>query len=79
MCRTLSGDMGPPVGDGNTHSLFPSFAFLYFQNAYRVCRQGQCAIGVLRFQWHLNDLAVDAPDLPLNPKVSFFQINVRPF
>lgn len=21
MCNTLSGDMGPPVGDGNTHSL----------------------------------------------------------
>ena len=55
------------------------FAFLYFQNAYRVCRQGQGAVGVFRFQRHLNDLAVDAPDLPLNPKVSFFQINVRPF
>ena len=25
MCRTLSGDMGPPVGDGNTHSLLPVF------------------------------------------------------
>ena len=28
------------------------------------------------FQRHFNDLAVDAPDLPLNPEVSFFQINV---
>ena len=55
------------------------FAFLYFQNAYRVCRQGQCAVGVFRFQRHLNDFAVDAPDLPLNPEVPFFQINVRPF
>ena len=55
------------------------FAFLYFQNAYRVCRQRQCAVGVFCFQRHLNNLAVDAPDLPLNPKVSFFQINVRPF
>lgn len=25
MCSTLSGDMGPPVGDGNTHSLLPVF------------------------------------------------------
>ena len=55
------------------------FAFLYFQIAYRVCRQRQGAVGVFRFQRHLNDFAVDAPDLPLNPKVSFFQINVRPF
>ena len=55
------------------------FAFLYFQNAYRVCRQRQGAVGVFRFQRHLNDFAVDAPDLPLNPEVSFFQINVRPF
>ena len=52
---------------------------LLHQNVYRVCRQGQCAVGVLRFQRHLNDFAVDAPDLPPNPKVSFFQINVRPF
>ena len=44
-----------------------------------ICRQGQCAVGVFRFQRHLNDFAVDAPNLPLNPKVSFFQINVRPF
>ena len=57
----------------------PNFAFLHFQNVYRVCRQRQCAVGVFRFQRHLNDLAVDAPDLPLNPEVSFFQINVRPF
>ena len=55
------------------------FAFLYFQNVYRVCRQRQGAVGIFCFQRHLNDLAVDAPDLPLNPKVSFFQINVRPF
>ena len=25
MCNTLSGEMGPPVGDGNTHSLLPVF------------------------------------------------------
>ena len=25
MCNTLSGDMGPPVGDVNTHSLLPVF------------------------------------------------------
>ena len=25
ICNTLSGDMGPPVGDGNTHSLLPVF------------------------------------------------------
>ena len=55
------------------------FSSLLHQNAYRVCRQGQGAVGVFRFQRHLNDFAVDAPDLPLNPEVSFFQINVRPF
>ena len=55
------------------------FSSLLHQNVYRICRQGQGAVGVFRFQRHLNDFAVDAPDLPLNPKVSFFQINVRPF
>ena len=55
------------------------FSSLLHQNVYRVCRQRQCAVGVFCFQRHLNDLAVDAPDLALNPKVSFFQINVRPF
>ena len=55
------------------------FSSLLHQNVYRVCRQRQGAVGVFCFQRHLNDLAVDAPDLPLNPKVSFFQINVRPF
>ena len=55
------------------------FAFLYFQNVYRVCRQRQGAVGVFCFQRHLNDFAIDTPDLPLNPKVSFFQINIRPF
>ena len=25
ICNTLSGDIGPPLGDGNTHSLLPVF------------------------------------------------------
>ena len=55
MCNTLSGDMGPPVGDGNTHSLLPVFAFLCcIRTSDRVCRQRQCAVGVFRFQRHLN-------------------------
>ena len=29
------------------------FAFLYFQNVYRVCRQRQGAVGVFCFQRHL--------------------------
>ena len=31
ICNTLSGDMGPPVGDGNTHSLFPTLHFCIFR------------------------------------------------
>ena len=31
----------------------PNFAFLYFQNVYRVCRQRQGAVGVFCFQRHL--------------------------
>ena len=31
MCRTLSGDIGPPVGDGNTHSLLPTLHFRIFR------------------------------------------------
>ena len=27
MCNTLSGEMGPPLGDGNTHGLLPAFSF----------------------------------------------------
>ena len=48
---------------------------LYYIDLTTGLRQG--AVGVFRFQRHLNDLAVDAPDLPLNPEVSFFQINVQ--
>ena len=33
ICRTLSGDMGPPVGDGNTHSLFPTLHFCIFRTS----------------------------------------------
>ena len=28
MCSTLSGEMGPPLGDGNTHGLPPAFFLL---------------------------------------------------
>jgi len=33
ICRTLSGDMGPPVGDGKTQGLFPAFFFCSFRTA----------------------------------------------
>ena len=33
-------------------------ALLHFQYAYRVCRQRQCAVGVFRFQWGFDYLAV---------------------
>ena len=36
----------------------PYFAFLHFQNAYRVCRQRQGAVGVFRFQRCFDHLAV---------------------
>ena len=36
----------------------PNFAFLHFQNAYRVCRQRQCAVGVFRFQRCLDHFAI---------------------
>ena len=34
------------------------FSSLLHQNVYRVCRQRQCAVGVFRFQWGLDYLAV---------------------
>ena len=33
ICRTLSGDIGPPVGDGNTHSLLPTLFFCAFRTS----------------------------------------------
>ena len=33
MCNTLSGDMGPPVGDWNTHSLLPALFFCAFRTS----------------------------------------------
>ena len=33
ICRTLSGEMGPPVGEGNTQELLPTFFFCCFRTA----------------------------------------------
>ncbi len=70
MCNALC-EMGPPVGDGNTHSLLPFFFFVASERLSHLPTMARGAVA-FRFQRHLNDLAVDAPDLPLNPKVSFF-------
>ena len=40
ICRTLSGDMGLPVGDGNTHSLFPILHFCIFSTFDQVADSG---------------------------------------
>lgn len=54
------------------------FAFLHFQNAYRVCRQGQCAVGVFRFQ-RRDHFAVLPGNGPLDFQYATVEINVRPF
>ena len=55
------------------------FAFLYFQNAYRVCRQRQCAVGVFRFQWGLDYLAVLPGNGPLDFQHTTVEVDVCPF
>ena len=49
------------------------------QNAYRVCRQGQCAVGVFRFQRGLDHLAVLPGYGPLHLDHSAVEIYIRPF
>ena len=49
------------------------------QNAYRVCRQGQCAVGVFRFQRGLDHLAVLPGYSPLHLDHSAVEIYIRPF
>ncbi len=38
---TLSGDMGPPVGDGNTHSLLPTLHFCIFRTLIASADRGR--------------------------------------
>ena len=56
----------------------PNFAFLHFQNAYRVCRQRQCAVGVFRFQWGFYHLAVLPGNGPLDFQYATVEVDVRP-
>ena len=46
MCSTLSGDMGPPVGDGNTHSLLPVFLLCCIRTSIASADSGRVAVGV---------------------------------
>ncbi len=70
----LSGDIGPPVGPGNTQGLTSRFLFLLIQNVYRIICQGQGAVGVFVFRG-----ASDTGDLPPYPEVTSLQIKVLPF
>ena len=54
------------------------FAFLYFQNAYRVCRQGQGAVGVFRFQRGFHHFAVLPRDGSLHPDCTVFKVHICP-
>ena len=54
---------GASGGRGKHPFAVTRFSSLLHQNVYRICRQRQGAVGVFRFQRHLNDFAVDAPDL----------------
>ena len=54
----------------------PAFLPLLLQNAHRIRRQRQGAVGVLRLQRSFDDLSVDSGDLPLYPEVALGQINM---
>ena len=55
------------------------FSPLMHQNAYRVCRQRQRAVGVFRFQRCLDYFAVLPGNGPLDFQYATDEINVRPF
>ena len=55
-----------------------AFLFLLPQNAHRICRQRQGAVGIFRLQRCLNNLTIDSGDLPMYPEVALFQINILP-
>ena len=48
------------------------------QNAYRVCRQGQCAVGVFRFQRGFDYFAILPRDGSLNFQCSVPEVHIRP-
>ena len=54
------------------------FALLLFQNAYRVCRQRQRAVGVFRFQRGFDHLAILPRNCPLDFQYAMVEVNVRP-
>ena len=55
-----------------------AFLPLLLQNTYRIRRQRQGAVGVLRLQWGFDDLSIDPCDLPLDPEAALRQINIFP-
>ena len=73
ICRTLSREIGAPVGDGNTQGLLPTFLLL-FQDLDRVLCQGQGSVGVLGFQQSLYYFAVDLYFLPLHLEILFSKL-----
>ena len=77
MCRTLPGEIGPTLGDGEPQGLLPAFFFcsnrtltVSFANG-RVHRR-------FYFQGRFGDLSVNLRHLPLNPEVAPLQINILP-
>jgi len=51
---------------------------LLHQNVYRICRQRQGAVGVFRFQWGLDYLAVLPRDGSLNFQRTTVEVDVYP-
>lgn len=68
--KTLSGEIGPPVGDGNTYSP---------DTFYRICPDGQGAVGIFRFQRGFYNLSVDPRYLPANVENALLQVDILPF
>ena len=62
--------MGPPAA--------ARFFLLLFQDGYRVLRQRQRPVGVLRLERGFHYLAIDPGDLPFHPEVAMFEIDVLP-
>ena len=56
-----------------------NFFSLRFQNFYRVCWNGNAAVGVFRFQRRLYHSSVLPHDLPADVENAVFQIDVIPF
>ena len=54
------------------------FSSLLHQNVYRIRRQGQCAVGVFRFQRCLDHFAILPRDGSLNFQHAMLEVHIRP-